>query len=195
MTKEGVDTKADGRAVFLDRDGTIIVLVEYLSDPDKTELLPEAAEAIKMFNEAGLKVIVITNQSALARGYFTEEVLDAIHERMERLLDEQGARIDAIYYCPHHPDEKCDCRKPRPGLLKIVAKENGIDLGRSFMVGDRMIDVECGKAAGCKGIMVLTGYGAGELALRESWELMPDHITNDLFGAAEWIIKEMDVED
>jgi D-glycero-D-manno-heptose 1,7-bisphosphate phosphatase len=194
MTPEGMPPGAEGRAVFLDRDGTIIVLVEYLSDPEKTELLPEAAEAVRMFNEAGLKVIVVTNQSALARGYFTEDVLDAIHERMERLLEEQGARIDALYYCPHHPDEDCDCRKPRPGLLQMAAREKGIDLARSFMVGDRMIDVECGKAAGCKGIMVLTGYGAGELALRESWETMPDHITNDLLGAAEWIIKEMEEE-
>ena len=178
-------------AVFLDRDGTICVLKEYLSDPDGMELLPGAAKAIKWFNEHNLVVAVITNQSALARGYFTEDVLGAIHERMNRLLEDEGAKLDAIYYCPHHPDDKCGCRKPEPGLLHNAAKELDIDLSRSFMVGDRMLDVECGKAAGCKGILVLTGYGEGELALREKWDTIPDHITDNLFGAAEWIIKEL----
>jgi len=178
-------------AVFLDRDGTICVLVEYMDDPDQVELLPEAAEAIRTFNKLGMLVVMITNQSALARGYFTEDVLGAIHERLNRILEKEGAHIDAIYYCPHHPDDKCKCRKPEPGLLIKAAEELGIDLKRSFMVGDKVDDAAAGKAAGCKGILVLTGYGLGELALRDQWKVVPDHIADDLLGAAEWIEKQL----
>lgn len=185
--KKGKDGKP---AVFLDRDGTICVLVEYMDDPDQVQLIPGASEAIKRLNEQGFLVVMITNQSALARGYFTEEVLDAIHERLARVLEKEGAHIDATYFCPHHPDDKCACRKPRPGLVLNAAKELGIDLGRSFMVGDKLDDVKAGKTAGCKGIMVLTGYGAGELALRDKWDAQPDHIADNLLGAVEWIEKQ-----
>jgi len=182
--------KAGRPAVFLDRDGTICVLVEYMDDPDQVQLIPGAGEAIKRLNELGFLVVMITNQSALARGYFTEEVLDAIHERLARVLEKEGARIDAIYFCPHHPDDKCSCRKPQPGLVLTASKELKIDLGRSFMVGDKIDDVKAGKKAGCKGILVLTGYGAGELALREKWDSQPDHIADNLQGAEEWIEKQ-----
>lgn len=176
-------------AVFLDRDGTICVLVEYMDDPDQVQLLPGAGEAIKRFKELGFLVVMITNQSALARGYFTEEVLDAIHERLARELDREGAKIDAIYFCPHHPDDKCQCRKPKPGLILNAAKELNIDLSSSFMVGDKLDDVKAGKSAGTMGILLLTGYGAGELALREKWDAQPDHIADNLLGAEEWIEK------
>jgi D-glycero-D-manno-heptose 1,7-bisphosphate phosphatase len=181
----------DQGAVFLDRDGTIVVLVDYLDDPDELVLIPGAAEAIRSFNEQGLKVVMITNQSALARGYFTEEVLDAVHEQLSRLLDKEHARIDAIYYCPHHPDDKCSCRKPEPGLILKATAEMGIDPSRSFMVGDKIADVKAGQSSGCKGILVLTGYGSGELALREKWDAQPDHIADNLLGASEWILKQL----
>lgn len=180
----------DQRAVFLDRDGTICVLVEYLDDPKELVLIPGAAEAIRSFNEQGLLAIMVTNQSALARGYFTEEVLDAVHEQLSRLLEKEHAHLDAIYYCPHHPDDKCSCRKPEPGLIFKATTELGIDANRSFMVGDRIADVKSGQSAGCKGILVLTGYGSGELALREKWDAQPDHIADNLFGASEWIMKQ-----
>lgn len=179
------------RAVFLDRDGTVCVLVEYLSDPEGMELIPGSAEAIRILNRLGLKVVLVTNQSGLARGYFTEEVLDAIHERMARLLEDEGARIDAIYYCCHHPDDGCSCRKPEPGLLRKAAEEMALDLEGSYMVGDMIKDVKAGKSAGAKGILVLSGYGSGELTLRERWDVMPDHIADNLLGAAEWIEKDM----
>jgi len=177
------------RAVFLDRDGTVCVLVDYLQDPDDVELLPGSAEAIKILNDTGFLVVIITNQSALARGYFTEAVLETVHERMHRLLEKAGAHIDAIYFCPHHPDDKCGCRKPEPGLVLRSSKELGVDLSRSFMVGDKIADVTAGKSAGCKGILVLTGYGSGELALRDKWDSVPDHIADNLLGAVEWIMK------
>lgn len=176
----------------MDRDGTICVLREYLRDPDGMELLEGAAEAISLFNRLGLMTIVVSNQSGIGRGYFTEEVLDAVHERMGRLLEEGDARLDVIYYCVHHPDEKCDCRKPRPGLLHRAEEEFGVDLSRSYMIGDRIADVQTGKVVGAKGILVLTGYGTGELALREKWEVMPDHIVDNLLGAAEWIEKDIE---
>jgi len=194
MPKARVESKMKQKgpgAVFLDRDGTICVLVHYMDDPDQVELIAGSAQAIKMFNDLGLKVFVITNQSALARGFFTEQVLDAIHERMNRVIEKEGAHIDAIYFCPHHPDDKCGCRKPAPGLVLRSAEENGIDLKRSYMIGDKMDDVEAGKAAGCKGILVLTGYGSGELALRDKWHIVPDHIADNLLGAAEWIEKQL----
>jgi D-glycero-D-manno-heptose 1,7-bisphosphate phosphatase len=180
----------DQGAVFLDRDGTIVVLVDYLDDPKDLVLIPGAAEAIRSFNEAGLKVVIVTNQSALARGFFDEAVLDAVHEQLSRLLEKEKARIDAIYYCPHHPDDKCSCRKPEPGLILKATAEMGIDPDRSYMVGDKIADVKAGQSAGCKGILVLTGYGSGELALREKWDAQPDHIANNLFGASEWILKQ-----
>jgi D-glycero-D-manno-heptose 1,7-bisphosphate phosphatase len=198
MPKARAEREKKGKglgAVFLDRDGTICVLVDYMDDPAQVELIPGSAKAIKLFNELGLKVIVITNQSALARGFFTEQVLDAIHERMNRTLEKEGAHIDAIYFCPHHPDDKCGCRKPAPGLVIRSAKDNGIDLEHSFMVGDKMDDVEAGKASGCKGILVLTGYGSGELALRDKWHAVPDHIADNLLGAAEWIEKQVKLGD
>jgi histidinol-phosphate phosphatase family protein len=139
------------RAVFIDRDGTIARDVPYCSRPEDFELLPGAAEGIRTLNQHGFKVIVVTNQSGIARGYFTEEMLTQIHQKMLRELAKHGAHIDAIYYCPHHPDDGCDCRKPRPKLVLQAAEELNIDLSQSYIIGDSEMDIELAKQAGCAG--------------------------------------------
>ncbi len=149
------------KAVFLDRDGTINKYVGFLRNIDDFELLPGAAEAVRRINESGFLAIVITNQPVIARGEVTVEELEEIHNKMERLLGEQGAYIDALYYCPHHPDKgfdgeipelkfDCECRKPKPGMIFKAAEDFNIDISESYMVGDSEIDMMAGKAAGCK---------------------------------------------
>jgi histidinol-phosphate phosphatase family protein len=142
------------KVVFFDRDGTIAKDVPYCSRPEQFELLPGAGKAIRGLNQAGFKVIIITNQSGIARGYFTEETLGKIHEKMRNDLAEYGAFIDAIYYCPHHPDDNCDCRKPKPGLILRAAAEHDIDLSKSFFIGDSDKDIEAGQAAGCRTVLL-----------------------------------------
>ncbi len=142
------------RAVFLDRDGVICYDVHYMRSPDQFALMPGVAEGIRRLNEAGFLVVVATNQSGIRRGYFTEEDLKKIHERMIQELSARGARIDAIYYCPCLPEEGCECRKPRPGMLLQAAKDLEIDLSKSFMVGDKDIDALAGKAVGCYSIVI-----------------------------------------
>ena len=149
------------RAVFLDRDGTINKYVGFLRSPEKLELLPGAAEAIRRINDSGYLAIVVTNQPVIARGEVTVEQLDEIHNKLETLLGQKGAYVDAIYYCPHHPDKgfpgeipelkiDCDCRKPKPGMLLKAAEDFNIDLSQSWMIGDDERDMEAGKAAGCQ---------------------------------------------
>jgi D-glycero-D-manno-heptose 1,7-bisphosphate phosphatase len=161
--------KVDQVGLFFDRDGTLNTELDFLSRPEELQLIPNAARAIREANEFGAKVFVITNQSGIARGLFTETDLGAIHQRLIALLAQEGARVDGIYFCPHHPEygktpykKNCSCRKPKPGMLKKAKKEYGIRLSQSFVIGDRCIDMETGKAAGCMTALVLTGYGAVE---------------------------------
>jgi len=149
------------KAIFLDRDGTIIADKGFVHKKEDLELLPGAVEAIKLANHHGFLVIVVTNQSGIARGYFTEDQLKAFNAHLAWTLKTQGARIDAFYYCPHHPEapikayrKDCPCRKPRPGLLLKAAEELNIDLAKSYMVGDSPRDVEAGKRAGCHTILL-----------------------------------------
>lgn len=150
----GVMTAVRCAAVFLDRDGTICRDVHYMRDPNQLEFLSGVAEGISLLNGLGVKVIVVTNQSGISRGYLTVDDLQRIHRRMVQGLHSAGARLDAIYYCPHHPDYGCDCRKPRIGLLKRAAKDFNLDLKRCFMIGDRELDVKAGWNAGCRSILV-----------------------------------------
>ena len=152
--------------MFLDRDGTVNVEVHYLSQPEQLELLPTVAETISMLNSRGIAVVVITNQAGIARGYFPEHRLNAIHDHLERILAVKNAKIDGIYYCPHHPTSGlgnyrivCDCRKPMPGMLTRAAMELNLDLSRSLMIGDRDSDLQAGANAGCQTALVRTGYG------------------------------------
>lgn len=156
------------RAVFLDRDGTLNVEKEYLYRIVDFEFIPGAVEAVRLLNEAGFLVVVVTNQSGVARGYYTEEDVESLHRHIAAELQKSGARVDAWLYCPHHPDGRgsyslpCGCRKPLPGMLKEAARRHDIDLAASVMIGDKLADVAAGQAAGCRTILVRTGYGADE---------------------------------
>src|SRR5271167_1871138 len=144
-------------AVFLDRDGTIADEVGYLNHVSRFRMYPFAAEAIRKLNEAGFAVVVVTNQSGVARGYFPETLLEQVHQRMNHELNEQHAKIDAVYYCRHGAKENCDCRKPRPGMIKRAAEELGLNIAQSYVVGDRYSDIETGFQAGAHTVFVKTG--------------------------------------
>ncbi len=176
------------RTVFLDRDGTIARDVHYCCRVEDFEILPTVPQAIRLLNENGFKVVVITNQSGIARGYFTEETLLLIHQIMQEELARCNARVDAIYFCPHHPDEGCLCRKPKPALLLRAAVEVNIDLTLSYMVGDGQMDVQAGKAAGCKTVLMTTGPNQGE---NQSLNQAPDYVADSLYKAVEWIIRDL----
>ena len=184
-------------AVFLDRDGTINEQMGYINHLCRFKLLAGAAEAIKLLNDAEIPVVVISNQSGLARGYFPEELLVAVHEKMDRLLAEKGAHVDGIYYCPHHPEAKeerfretCNCRKPKPGLVLQAADEMNLDPEKSFVVGDRWSDIKTAANCGAKAILVRTGYGRGdEQYIGPHQEIQPDYKAEDLLEAVKWILK------
>jgi D-glycero-D-manno-heptose 1,7-bisphosphate phosphatase len=180
--------------VFLDRDGTLIEEVGYLDRAERVTLYPYAATAIRALNRAGIQVVMVTNQSGVARGFFSEAVVDGVHRHIAALLAESGAHIDAYYYCPHHPDGRvaefsitCDCRKPGRGLVDRAARELGIDPARSFTVGDRWVDIGLARTIGGRGILVRTGYGAAE-ELRPPSGLAADAVVNNLVEAASWVL-------
>jgi D-glycero-D-manno-heptose 1,7-bisphosphate phosphatase len=183
--------------VFLDRDGTICEEVGYVNHIDRCALLPRSAEAIRLLNEAGIPVAIVTNQAGVARGYFREELIHEVHTRVRSLLAAQGAHVGAIYFCPHHPTageppyrQDCSCRKPKPGLILRGAQELGIDLARSFMVGDSARDVQAAAAAGVTSVLVLTGYGRGEWEHQpERFATRPAHVAADLLEAVRWILE------
>lgn len=184
-------------ALFLDRDGTVNVERGYLADPRDVELLPGAADAIRAANEFGIPVIIITNQAGVARGFHSEAAVVSVNKRLEQLLNEQGARIDAVYYCPHHPEAGnppyrivCTCRKPKTGMLKMAEKSHGINLAASFVVGDKCSDIETGKNGGCGTVLVLTGYGRTEIE-RCKGNNTPDHVAENLAEAWEYIKKNL----
>jgi len=197
-------TQQDGRqkravlktAVFLDRDGTINEQMGYINHLSRFHLLPGVGGAIRSLNERGLPVVVVTNQSGLARGYFPESLLVAVHEEMHRLLALEGAYLDGLYVCPHHPEAKeeryrmaCSCRKPKTGLLEQAATEMGLDLHRSYVVGDRWSDLRCGAAVGATTILVLTGYGRGDACyIGPGQAVQPDFVAEDLQEAVQWIL-------
>ncbi len=156
------DIKKMGKAFFLDRDGVVNVEVDYLSDPEQVEILPSVSKALRLIRQNGFMVIVVTNQSGVARGMFMESEVQAVHQRIQKLLNAEEAMIDDFFYCPHHEKftGSCDCRKPAPGLLLKAAQKYKIDCSQSVMIGDRLSDIEAGRAAGCGWVcLVKTGYG------------------------------------
>ncbi len=173
------------KAVFLDRDGTISEEVNYCRRAEDLHLIPLVTEAVNLLNRSGFKVIVVTNQSGIAREYFTLETLEQIHQKMQDELAIGNAKVNAIYHCPHHPDDGCECRKPATGLLRKASHDFNVNLEASYMVGDRQTDVETGKAAGCKTVLVATG---------PDWEngvsSHPDYIADNLMSAARWIVSD-----
>ena len=178
-------------AVFLDRDGTLNEEMGYINHLSRFRLLPQAIPAIRRLNAAGLKVVLVTNQSGAARGYFPAALVDEVHGHLKQLLAAGGAHLDGIYICLHGPDEGCACRKPRPGLITQAARDLDLDLSRSYLVGDRYKDIETAANAGVKGILVLTGYGRGEYEhLGVAQPVQPAHVAPDLEAAVEWILED-----
>jgi D-glycero-D-manno-heptose 1,7-bisphosphate phosphatase len=176
-------------AVFLDRDGTINEEMGYINHLSRFRLLPEAGPAIRRLNEAGLPVVVVTNQSGAARGYFPATLVDEVHRHLENLLAQAEARVDAIYACLHAPDAGCPCRKPQPGLLLQAAQDLNLDLSRSYLVGDRYMDIQTAANAGVQGILVLTGYGLGEYEhFHEHSQPQPVHVAASLLDAVDFIL-------
>ena len=160
-----------------------------MNHPGRFRMFPFVPAAVRRLNEAGLPVIVITNQSGVGRGYFPESLVKTVHDLMNKQLVEAGARLDAIYYCPHKANDNCECRKPKPGLLERAAREHALDLRRSFVVGDRYGDLELASGVGARAILVRTGYGEGELTWHAGeWVKQPDFVANDLAAAADWIL-------
>jgi D-glycero-D-manno-heptose 1,7-bisphosphate phosphatase len=155
-----------------------------------------------LLNRYGIPAVAVTNQSGVARGYFDEALVRKVHEKIQRLLSKQRAKLDRIYYCPHHPTvgkppyrKNCICRKPKAGMLRKAEKELSIDLECSYVVGDRMKDIHFAHAAGLKAVLVLTGYGRGEYEHQShTWKEHPDFIARDLYEAVRWILSDMGIK-
>lgn len=181
-------------AVFLDRDGTLIDEVGYLDRVDRVDLYPWSIDAVRLLNRAGLRVIVVSNQSGIARGFFSDAVVESIHSHIALLLAGGGAHIDAYYYCPHHPDgavptyaKRCDCRKPGRALVDRAVQAFGIDPTQSFVVGDRWLDIELAQRIGSRGVLVRTGYGTVE-EKQPKPGVVADAVADNLIGATGWIL-------
>jgi D-glycero-D-manno-heptose 1,7-bisphosphate phosphatase len=183
-------------AIFVDRDGTLADEVGYVNDVTRFRLFPWSVEAVRLINRSGYLAVMVTNQAGVARGYFPEPAITEVHDRLGAALADGAARLDGVYYCPHHPDagaapyrQDCDCRKPRPGLLTRAASDLGIDLARSWVVGDRHGDLEVAWAVGARGAMVRTGYGRGELRHHAgAWPRQPDLVAEHLLEAVSLIV-------
>ena len=180
-------------AVFLDRDGTLSEEIGYMTDPSRLVLIQGAAEALKRLSIKGFRLVVVTNQSGVSRGYFGLKELFLANERLERLFFEHGVALDGIYACPHVPAFGCSCRKPMPALLIEAAIEHGLDLRRSFVVGDKLTDVELGKRLAIPSVLLLTGFGRAELAKIQTngpIRFKPDLVAADILEASEWILNQ-----
>jgi D-glycero-D-manno-heptose 1,7-bisphosphate phosphatase len=178
-------------AIFMDRDGTLSYEIGYVNHPSRFRLFPYAVDAVRAVNRSGFLAVMVTNQAGVARGYFPEAVVHEVHAGIEAAMAAGGARLDGIYYCLHHPSagvppyrKDCDCRKPRPGLVQRAAKDLGIDLSRSFVVGDRLGDLQLAWNVGARGVLVKSGYGLGELTYHApAWPRPPDLVAEDLLEA------------
>lgn len=188
-------------AVFLDRDGTIIKEVGYIDSPEKISLIPRADEAIRSLQESGFKIIVVSNQSGVAHGYFDEDTVRLINERVSDIFASKSAVIDAFYFCPHHPDfgnqdykKDCECRKPKPGMILQAVEEHRIDLSNSIMIGDKFTDVKTGKNLNLLSILVLTGFGTKEYQTIKAMGLQPepDFVAENIYEAALIIKKKLE---
>lgn len=193
----GVGRRRVRRAFFLDRDGTLCPEVGYVNHVSRVALLPGAIAAVRLAHEAGYLCVLITNQAGVARGYFTEGLVHQAHARLRELLAAGGVALDGLYYCPHHPTAgeppyraECQCRKPRPGMIHLAARELDIDLPASVVVGDKISDVEMAHSLGARGVLVRTGYGLGEEThQRQRWTTTPEHVADDLAAAVRWVIE------
>jgi D-glycero-D-manno-heptose 1,7-bisphosphate phosphatase len=170
--------------VALDRDGTIIAEREYLSHPGQVELLPGAAAGLRAMRNLGLRLVIVTNQSGVGRGYFDVVQLEAVHFRLKELLAIEGVSLDGIYYCPHTPEDKCNCRKPRPGMLLQASKDLGFEPSQAVVIGDKALDIELGQNLGANTVLVRTGYGT---QVEASGTAKASYVANNLADAAQFI--------
>jgi len=182
----GYTTANTARAVFLDRDGTIVEEVDYLTKPSQLVLLPDRVEGIRALQEDYL-IVIVTNQSAVARGWLSETELLQIHQALDGMLEQRGAFLDAVFACPHHPGDGCQCRKPNPGMLYRARDEFGIELDRSFLIGDKGSDILAGQRAGVQGTVVIPSY---QTAASMRGEITPDYVAADLNAAAGWTLAQ-----
>ena len=188
-------------AIFLDRDGTVTDEVGYINHISRAKVYPFAPEAIRMLKSTGLPVVIVTNQSGVGRGYFTEELVRQVHHMVQDTLLAEGTSVDAFYYCPHHPSaviesyrQACRCRKPGTGMPDEATERFGIDLAASYLVGDTYRDMQTGFNIGARTVMLMTGYGRGEYEYRrERWARMPDLIAENLLEAAGLILQELSI--
>jgi D-glycero-D-manno-heptose 1,7-bisphosphate phosphatase len=184
------------KALFLDRDGTVSEEVGYINHISRLIPYPWTAEAIRLAHAAGYKVFLVTNQAGAARGYFPFSLIDDVHRVLQQKLADQGAQLDGIYYCPHHPDavlpelkQDCACRKPRPGMLLRAAEEHGLNLEQSWMIGDRYMDIQLAHSVGARAAFVLTGYGRGEHQYEHHrWPRQPEIVAENLMEAVQAIL-------
>ncbi len=174
----------------MDRDGVIIEDTGYIGRVDRCRFLPGVTQAVKLLNAAGFKVIVVTNQSGVARGYFSEEAVREVNQFVTEKLAREGALIDRIYYCPHHKDgiienyrKDCYCRKPNPGMIEQAVLDLGLDISKSFLIGDKASDIEAGRRAGCRTILLTVGGSAANL----NGDITPDYIASDISDAVRWV--------
>jgi len=196
---EGTNIRPGRAAIFLDRDGTLTEEVGYVNHIHRAQLFPWAPEAIRLFKSAGLPVIVVTNQSGVGRGYFTEDLVAQVHRKLQDELAAEDAKLDAFFYCPHHPSavieayrQDCRCRKPSPGMAEEAAERLDIDLSASYVVGDTYRDMQMGFNIGARTVLLMTGYGRGEYEHhRDRWPRMPDLIAENLLEAAEQVLQEL----
>lgn len=187
-------------AVFIDRDGTVNEQMGYINHISRFVLLPGAEEAIKLLNSHQYLVVVVSNQSGVARGYFPIELVDEVHAHMRVLLEKEGAFVDGIFFCPHYPrgvvpeySIECDCRKPKTGLIEKACEAFDVDMANSYVIGDRYSDIELALRLNLEGILVATGYGLGDVDyVFPRLSFKPAHIAKDLLHAARWIIERQD---
>ncbi len=185
--------------VFLDRDGTLNEEVGYIHDVSNLNLIDGAAAAVKRLNDAGVAAVLVTNQSGVARGYYAEDHILKLHERLVALLGAHGAKLDALYYCPHLPEGSvapfncfCSCRKPEKGMVEVALTEHPeLDSTKAYVVGDKATDVELAQRFGGKGVLVTTGYGQEVLDGKYQWLVQPDFIAPDITQAIDWILKDL----
>jgi heptosyltransferase-2 len=180
-----------GYTIFLDRDGTLNPDPGYIQSSDQYELFPGVPQALARLKQAGARLIVVTNQSGVARGLLSIDELDVIHRKLRRLLHDAGASLDAIYFCPHHPEEQCRCRKPNTGMIDQAQRDGGIDLSRSYLIGDQMRDMELAKRIGARSVLVTTGSSPSQETSRlEAPGHEPHWVASSLADAADWILSD-----
>jgi D-glycero-D-manno-heptose 1,7-bisphosphate phosphatase len=176
------------KAVFIDRDGTVSEEIGYMYHAGLYKPFPWAGPAIRKINESGMKAVLITNQSGIGRGYFDERTVEEVHAKLMAELARHSAALDAIYICPHHPEAGCDCRKPHPGMLLRAEKEMQIDLGRSYVIGDKYVDIETAHRVGATSVLVLTGYGREERQRYKTNPQQPHFVVENLMDAVDKIL-------